>query len=185
MPKKAPKVIGGIGIAAFALVAVVLLANVVLAWRPVSKALSEDSRNSGYVLRAHLGGYVNPSTLVLDLREVKLAAPVDLLRGVFQSAGALHSAGRRFDRVVLERQGTPVFLMKGQDFADIGAQQTSGENPVYMIRKFPSKLYRPDGTAAYGEWTGGIFGVLKNEMEDVTHAITEWSGGPSSPAGPQ
>jgi hypothetical protein len=176
MPSRSPGAAAGSVALVIGVAAITAFANFVLAWGPVAKALEEDSRNSGYVLRAHFGAYLNPSTLVLDLREVKLAAPVDLLRGVFEAAGTMHAAGRRFDRVVLERRGTPVFLIKGEDFDEIGRQRTGGENPVYMIRKFPSKLYRPDGTAAYGEWSGGIFGVLSHEMEDVNHAVAEWAG---------
>lgn len=183
MPSKSPRAVRSVTLV-IGVAAIAAFANFILAWRPIAKALGEDSRNSGYVLRAHLGAYLNPKMLVLDLREVKLATPADLLRGVFEAAAAMHAAGRRFDRVVLERRGTPVFVIKGADFDEIGRQRTGGENPVYMIRKFPSRLYRPDGTAAYGEWSGGIFGVLSHEMEDVNHAVAEWTGSASTSRAP-
>lgn len=144
---------------------------------PVADAVASDTRSDGLTLRAHFGGYVNAGTLVLDLSRVDAAAPADLWRVLFQSAEVLHTRGRRFERVVVARDGSPVFLLEGDDFARIGAQRVSGENPVYMIRTLPSKLHHPDGRAAYGEWSGGFLGVLVREMEDGNAAARRWAAG--------
>ncbi len=127
---------------------------------------------------ARIGGTdVQPSTLVLDLTRADAVSPADLIRGTFWAAETLYQAGRRFDHVVLARRGTQVFLMSGQDFATLGANVAGGENPVYLVRTFPQALRRPDGSAAFGSWTGGLLGVLSREMEDVTDAAREWVNG--------
>lgn len=69
--------------------------NYMLVQRGVSQALNSDARNAGYSISAHYRFYVEPSTLVLDLRDVSAAAPLHLFRGLFQSATALESAGWR------------------------------------------------------------------------------------------
>ncbi|HEX8431426.1 MAG TPA: hypothetical protein VF625_09070 [Longimicrobium sp.] len=119
---------------------------------------------------------------MLDLTRADAVAPIDLWRALFQSAEAFHANGRRFESVVLARAGTPIFIMKGEDFAQVGAQRSSGENPVYLIRKLPSKLHNLDGSAAYGEWSGGLFGVLTQEMEDSNSAASRWATGAESPS---
>jgi hypothetical protein len=145
--------------------------------RPVKNTLNGDSRNSGYSLSAHYGYYIDPSTLILDLREVESAAPVDLFRALFQSAEALHDAGRTFDKVVLARSGTSVFIMKGDEFSTIGAEFGGGQNPVYLIRTLPERLFRPNGEAAFARWEGGLLGVLGEQMEDANEAAQQWAAG--------
>jgi hypothetical protein len=151
--------------------------NYFLVSRVVSAKLTADPRNSGYALSAHYGMYLEPGVLVLDLRSLDKAAPLDLFRGLFQASDALYAAGRRFDRVVLARQGTDIFLMKGDDFAAIGQQFGAGQNPVYLIRTLPEKLYKPTGEGAFGQWTGGLLGVLGKQMEDANAAAKRWGEG--------
>jgi hypothetical protein len=165
----------------FAMVAVVFAGvwtlNSLLVGQPVQKKLNSDPRNQGYALRAHFGHYINPSTLVLDLREAERVAPVDLFRALFQSAEAFHESGRKFDKVLLARGGTPVFLITGNEFAALGAEYSAGQNPVYLIRTLPEKLYRPSGEAAFGRWEGGWLGVLTKQMEDANNAAQQWASG--------
>jgi hypothetical protein len=144
--------------------------------RPVAAKLAADSRNAAFSLEAHYGA--DARTLVLDLREVGAAAPADLWRGLFQSAEALHREGLSFDQVVLQRSGSPVFLMSGKDFATLGAEFADGQNPVYLLRILPEKLERPDGTPAFAKWEGGLLGVTTKQMEDVNAAAKEWAKQP-------
>jgi hypothetical protein len=51
---------------------------------------------------------------------------------------------------------------------------------LYMIRKLPSMLHHLDGNPAYGEWEGGLFGVLAREMEDANTAASRWAAGSAS-----
>ncbi|MBM4026324.1 MAG: hypothetical protein FJ280_13120 [Planctomycetes bacterium] len=149
--------------------------NYQLVGHPVQTKLSADPRNQGYSLSAHFRYYVDPSVLVLDLRAVESAAPVDLFRALFQSAEALHESGRRFDRVVLARAGSPVFLMEGEAFSTIGAEFSAGQNPAYLIRTLPEKLFRPSGQPAFDRWEGGWLGVLGEQMEDANQAAHQWA----------
>ncbi len=151
--------------------------NYLLVGHPVQRILSADPRNAGYSLSAHYGYYVDFRVLVLDLRAVESAAPVDLFRALFQSAQAFHESGRRFDKVVFARSGTPVFLMEGDDFSTIGYEFSTGQNPVYLIRTLPEKFFQPNGQAAFGSWEGGLLGVLRKQMEDANEAAQQWASG--------
>ena len=152
-------------------------ANLFLVGLPVRNELGGDTRNSGYRLAAHYRFYLDPTALVLDLRSVEQAAPLDLFRGLFQAAKALHAAGRSFKKVNLVRSGTPVFVMSGQAFDEMGTEYAGGQNPIYLIRTLPEKLYLPDGTAAFGSWTGGWLGVMGRQMEDVNEFAQRWMAG--------
>jgi len=88
--------------------------NLVLIGLPVSTELGSDSRNESYHLSAHYRFYIDPTTLVLNLRSVDQAAPIDLFRGLLQAAKALHEKGRSFSQVILARGGKPLFTMDGE-----------------------------------------------------------------------
>ena len=53
------------------------LVNYLFIARPVARTFGADPRNAGYTLTARYSYYINPSILVLDLREVSKAAPID------------------------------------------------------------------------------------------------------------
>jgi hypothetical protein len=154
--------------------------NFAMVAHPVAAALDGDPRNAGFTLRAHYGYYVQPGTLVLDLTRVETAAPIDLLRAAFAAADTLYARDRSFERVILARSGTPVFLMKGEDFKTLGANMRVRENPAFLVRTFPQQLYRPSGEAAYGTWEGGLLGVLSRQMQDVNDAANMWASGGKS-----
>jgi hypothetical protein len=156
-------------------IVVIVGLNYVLVAGVVQTPLSADTRNAGYSLWAHYQWFVNPSTLVLDLRRAEAAAPIDLFRGLFQSAAALSSAGRRFDRVILSRSGRPVFVIEGDAFAALGREFEAGQNPVFLIRTLPERLFKPSGEAAFPQWTGGLLGVVGKQMEDVNTAARQWA----------
>jgi hypothetical protein len=145
--------------------------------KPVQDIVDADPRNSGLVIRGTHPSLIGFSTLRLDLREADSAAPVDLWRSVFQVAEAFHDADRRFEQVELARSGNVVFRINGNDFQTIGNQFGYGENPMYMLRKLPGMLKRPDGSAAYSEWVGGFLGVALREMEESNDAARAWVRG--------
>lgn len=159
------------------LVALVAGANHWMVGRPVATKLASDERNAGFDLAAHYQYFLNPGTLVLDLKRVDAAAPLDLLRGLFQAAAALHAESRHFDQVLLCRSGKTIYLLDGVAFGTLGAEFAGGQNPVYLIRTLPQHLRRPDGTPAFGEWQGGLLGVVKEQMEDVSDAAHQWAQG--------
>lgn len=152
-------------------------ANEVFLAGPVRRALRDDTRNTSFTLRAHYAYYVNPTTVVFNLTRVQDVAPVDLFRALFQATGAVAQSGQHPTRIVLARAGRPVFHMLGDQAVEIGSAFTASENPVYLIRTLPEKLYEIDGRAAYQTWTGGMLGVLSRQMEDATDAARRWAAG--------
>jgi hypothetical protein len=98
-------------------------------------------------------------------------APIDVFRTFLQFAQALKD--RKFDRVVLAHRGEHKFQIEGAYFHQLG-NEYNVQNPVYTVRTFSENLYRMDGKAAYGKWTGGMLGVLKGQMEDFTKFHSEW-----------
>lgn len=151
--------------------------------RWVKAAQADDPRNTSFEIDGRYRYYVLPGTLVLDLTEIDPGgtSPAGLWRGLFQIAARAAEKDRRFDRVVLARDREPVFLIRGEDFYELGAERTLGQNPVYQIRTLPGMLYRPDGEGAFGRWTGGMLGVLKEQMEDVNEAASHWIRGEPPP----
>jgi hypothetical protein len=165
-------------LAALVLVSLLIWAsNLLLVGLPVSAELGSDARNEGYGLSAHYRYYVDPTTLVLNLRRVDRAAPIDLFRGLMQAAKALHEKGRSFSKVILSRAGSPVFTMDGTAFSELGVEVAAGQNPIYLIRTLPGNLHLPDGTPAFGSWSGGWLGVMTRQMEDANKFAQQWMEG--------
>lgn len=119
-------------------------ANHLLVGRPVGAALASDPRTAGIGMVGHLDHYVNPTTLVLDLRNPVVTDTSDLLRGVLVVARDLVSL-RMLDRVVLARAGTPVYALSGDDFRRIGHDFTIVRNPVVVLRELSNALRLPGG----------------------------------------
>jgi len=164
----------------FGLLVLLLLvgaSNFFLIGTPIKEALASDSRNERYRLVGHYRYYVDRSTLVLDLRRANAAAPADLFRGLFQCAQAMYEADRTFSWIVLARSRSAVFVMSGEAFYELGTTYALGENPVFLIRTLPEKLHHPDGSRAYGTWSGGLLGVALRQMEDANAAAALWARG--------
>ena len=63
-----------------------------------------------------------------------------------------------------------------ETFVRTGQQQFGAvQNPVYLIRTLPEKLYKPTGEGAFGQWTGGLLGVLGKQMDDANTAAKQWA----------
>lgn len=145
----------------------------------VQAAQDDDPRNASFQVDGRYQYYVTPGVLVLDLTTVDSdrMSPVDLWRGLLQIAARAAEENRQYDRVVLARNRTPVFVMQGDDFSELGVERVAGQNPVYQLRTLPENLYRPDGEGAFGQWSGGMIGVLTEQMEDVKEAALAWVRG--------
>ena len=140
----------------------------------VDAALDEDSRNDGIEIDVHYGNYVDPDTLVYSIDAVDSdTAPIDVFRAFLQSAEALKDS--RYETVELAYQGEVRFLLDGRHFREMG-EEFDYQNPVYTLRTFPEKLETPSGISAYGEWTGGMLGVLNKQMEHFNDAMKAWYG---------
>ncbi|GAD29939.1 conserved hypothetical protein [Photobacterium leiognathi lrivu.4.1] len=138
----------------------------------VANKIKIDERNIGIEVNVHYEWYVNPNTLVFDIRGVALdKSQVDVSRVLLQSAEALKN--NEFERVILAHDGNEKFLLKGDFFKSIG-QEYGTQNPMYTLRTFPQNVYNLDGTKAFPTWTGGMLGVLGKQMEDFSEFNKQW-----------
>lgn len=152
--------------------AVVMGVNYLSLGVPLSRILAADPRNEGISARAHYGYYLLPDTVVFDLRTVSpTSKPVDIFRVLLQYSVELKS--KHFERVELAHRGVVKFVLKGTYFETLGVEHGT-QNPVYTMRTFPENVYRPDGAPAFGRWTGGLLGVVKEQFSDFNTFHMEW-----------
>lgn len=140
--------------------------------RPINQAIDSDPRNVGVAVWAHYDKFLNADRLVYDLRSVSAKnSMADVFRVILQSAKA--TKAHRFSRIELSFRGQSKFVLDGAYFQKLG-EEYERQNPVYTMRTFTSYLYRPDGSKAYPEWTGGLLGVLQKEIEQFNDFHKVW-----------
>ncbi|HHU93731.1 MAG TPA: hypothetical protein GXX62_01395 [Alcaligenaceae bacterium] len=159
-------------IAILLVLAAVLAWNYISVWRPVSSALTEDPRNKVTKVAVYHQYLTNPSVLVFDLRSISGdASQTDVMRALFQSAKALKD--KTYNEVILAYKGSEKFKLKGIYFQKMG-DEYDWQNPIYMTRTFSENVQRLDGKPAFSKWTGGMLGVVKNQMDDLNSLHKEW-----------
>lgn len=140
--------------------------------KPVFKEIKSDSRNKGVTIDLHYKYFVQTNILVYNLKSIDGEISIaDVFRVLLETTKVLKK--NKFKTVELCFKGNPKFILKGEYFLTLG-QEYDGQNPIYTMRTFPQNLYRIDGTAAYSEWSGGIFGVLEKQMEDFKDFQEKW-----------
>jgi hypothetical protein len=140
--------------------------------RPMSQVVQTDPRNEGIRIFVHYKYFVDPGVLVYDLRAVpETSSPMDVTRVFLQFAEREKEVS--FSSVELSHRGNEKFLLQGEYFHKLG-QEYGNQNPAYTLRTLPENLYKPDGSPAFGTWTGGILGVLGRQMEDFTTWHRTW-----------
>jgi hypothetical protein len=165
------KIIGTCGVFA-AVLATIFGMNYMTLQNPMSEVLDVDPRNKGIIVSVHFGKYINPSELVIDLKDVSGSnSPADVSRVLLQYADALKI--KEFEKVILAYRGTEKFQLKGSYFRTLG-EEYGTQNPVYIMRTFPENVYGLDGTAAFETWTGGLLGVVGKQMEDFNEFHKRW-----------
>ncbi len=120
--------------------------NWLLVGRPVSAALGADPRTAHMVLDAHLRSYVDPTTLILNLKSAQVADTADLWTGLFVAAEALAS-GWEYERVLLARDGATVYILSGLNFRQLARAFSQVRNPVVVMRTVVPMLRLPGGGA--------------------------------------
>ena len=150
----------------------ILLINYSLLSIPSNSAISGDSRNDGVDIWVHYEYFINPGTLVFDLRSVGGdKSTADVFRVLFQVAEKFQ--GKRFDKVILSSKGKRKFYIEGSYFKEIGSS-FSYQNPMYLLRTFPENTFLLNNTKAYATWTGGALGVMGKQMEDLNELAKYW-----------
>ena len=156
----------------FALLALVFSINFFSVQRTVSNVLDSDPRNSGISVSAHYDYWLDPSDIVFDLTSVSgNSSEADVMRVLFQFSGKMKD--RNFNRVYLSFRGRPKFFLDGEYFHELGSQ-VDVENPTFLVRTFPEHVKTLTGESAFGEWTGGLIGVVGKQMEDFNQFNRDW-----------
>ena len=159
------------------LVALVWGANAILVARPVASALAADSAAAGVRIAAHLHYYVDPMTLVLDLRRADDAAPERAFYGLLVAAAALDTADLGFRRVLLTHGGRASFIIAGDAFVALGVEFTGRGSPVEWAWRVLPKLRGPGGSAALGPLAGALPPLLGLGPRDAGVAARRWMSG--------
>jgi hypothetical protein len=139
---------------------------------PVNKRIKSDSRNFGISIKVHYKYYINPRTLVFNIKEISSSnSAADVFRTFLTSSAELKD--KKFDKVELASKGKIKFYITGEYFKTIGSEY-GNQNVVFTIRTFPENVYLPAGNLAYSTWTGGMLGVLTNQMDDFNDLCKNW-----------
>ena len=151
---------------------IILSFNFIILQSSMHDVFEKDARNRGVQIYAHYDYFLNPNVININfwnIEDDKTMADIDRL--LFQFAELLKD--KSYGKVIFSFRFNKKFFMKGEYFKKIG-EEYSYQNPVYLIRKFPEELYNMDGSKAFSTWTGGLFSVLKNQMEDHNKFHQVW-----------
>lgn len=147
-------------------------ANLFWVTLPSFERLSADPRNAKVTIVPYLRWGVDPSTLVVDLWTIDgEASMADVDRCLLDIAAALKD--RSFTSVELAHRTSVRFRMTGSYFKTLGTER-DWQNPVYTMRTMPENMRTPEGMPAFGQWTGGMLGVLNKQMEDHQTLHRRW-----------
>ncbi|MAV75759.1 MAG: hypothetical protein CL691_03980 [Cellvibrionales bacterium] len=139
---------------------------------PANSATNVDHRNAGIETWVYYEYFLNPNSVVVDLRNVESdKSTADVFRVLFQIAEEFEE--RKFNKVYLATKGVKKFYIEGNYFKELGSS-FSYQNPVYLLRNFPENAYLLDGSKAYSTWTGGVIGVVGRQMEDLNDLSRTW-----------
>lgn len=150
-----------------------LVANMTLQ-RQLDRAIADDPRNAGIKASAYYRNAFDRSVLVFDLHEVSGERnKLDVFRVLLDFAAA--TTDTTCETVELAFHGKTRFQMDGDYFRTLGRDRST-ENPAYTIRTFPEHLRTPSGARAFQQWTGGVLGVLAEQMKDFNEMHDQWYG---------
>jgi len=163
--------------AIYLLVPLVLAAAIfgALEWRKhainsqVQTALVDEAGATTTVYRRDLLG---GNDIVFDIQAVSGdMSMVIMTRRLLKTAEALKDAD--LGRVFLAYKGHEKFYLDGAYFKQIGAERQT-QNAIYTIRTMPENVHNVDGSPAFQTWSGGILGVLGQQMDDVNEFHRKW-----------
>jgi hypothetical protein len=137
-----------------------------------NRAIKKDYRNSGIEFSAYYKGGFSRSVLVLDLEAVfENNSKLDVFRALLDIAQEMKDES--FETVELAHRGTTKFILDAAYFRKLGHERDY-QNPAYTIRTFPENLRTLTGGSSYGQWTGGMIGVLTEQMNDFNDFHDKW-----------
>jgi hypothetical protein len=126
-------------------------------------------------VRVNYSGIFDTQTVIFDLRDggSPSARGIDPVHLLMQFASKLDLYSTR--RIVLARNGQHRFCVSSDDMRPLADSYANG-GVLWAFDNLPARVRRMDGTRAFGEWTGGWLGVLKEQTEDLAQFINEWIG---------
>ena len=131
-----------------------------------------DIRNSGIDVSTYFRDSFNQSTLVFNLTGVSASkSRLDVFRVLLDFSKALEE--KQFEQVILASNGNHKFTIDGTYFQQLG-QERDWQNPTFTIRTFPEHLRTLSGDRAYAAWTGGLLGVVTQQMDDFNDFHSQW-----------
>jgi len=134
--------------------------------------IKADDRNKGVQASAYYRDPFGTSVLVFDVKDVAgHNSRGDVFRVLIDFAESLKDKPLR--SVELACLGKTRFTMDGSYFKKLGEERRT-QNPIYTIRTLPENLKTPDGEQAYPEWTGGMLGVVNQQMEEFGDVHEKW-----------
>lgn len=171
--KALSKALVGLVLAAVVAAGGIVFWNYATLHAPVKRAMAEDSRNAKVKVWTYRNYGVDGDTLVFDLRDLDAEnSTLDVMRVLFTAAGSLRD--HRFEHVLLAYKGQKRFVLKGEYFFQLGMEYRASQNPVYLLRTFPENVFKMDGRQAFGTWTGGLLGVVGEQMKDLKKLHEQW-----------
>ncbi|MHB8969716.1 MAG: cell envelope integrity protein TolA [Pirellulaceae bacterium] len=158
-----------------AIVATVLSIYVITRGSDLRGKLDRCNSKDVVSVRVMYSGISGTETVVFDFRDggSPSARRIDPVHLLMQFANELDLYSVR--RVVLARNGQHRFYISSVDLRPL-ADSYAGGGVLWAFNNLPANVRRMDGTRAFGEWTGGLLGVLKEQAEDVNQFIDEWIG---------
>lgn len=140
--------------------------------KPVADKVNSDERNSGIIYNVHYKNYIQPKVLIFNLKEVSgEKASVDVFRALLHTSVALKD--KQFETIELSFKDNLKFTLKGDYFQKLG-NEFEIQNSIYTLRTFPENLLDSEGKRVYGQWEGGMIGVLNKQMEDFQDFSHKW-----------
>lgn len=140
--------------------------------KPLDKVLRDDPRNKVVNAAARFDGWVDFDTVVFEITTVSgESSQLDIFRVFLHFARELRQ--RRYQKVILAAYGQKKFVISGEYFQKLGSEFDT-QNPMYTIRTFAHHVRTPDGESPFPEVHGGLFGVLKVEMEQFNELNRRW-----------
>ena len=155
-----------------ALLVAVFGVNYTMLGSKLATVMKEDPKNAGVDISVRYEYWLDPSTIVLSMHGLSAeTSQMDVSRVVFHLSHALNNSSVK--RVVFAFRGTEKYYVGWADFKELGTV-VDGQNPVYLLMNFPSKVMSPDGSHAFGTWSGGLLYVMKHRTDDMIAFNRGW-----------
>jgi hypothetical protein len=136
---------------------------------PVQAALSGET---AAVTKVYRRDFLGGNDIVFNIQSVEgETSMADISRHLLKTAEALKD--QQFGRVYLAYRGREKFYFEGPYFQAIGVTRST-QNPVYTIRTMPENVHNLDGSPAFQSWSGGLLGVLGQQLEDNNNFHRKW-----------